>query len=203
MPMDTAADAGTGLTRADRAWRALLIAAALWGSWLLMMVFHELSHATFGWLSGARVTAMMLGPHIISQTILDPNPHPLLVAWGGPLLGSGLPLALWGLLAALRSKRAYLGRFLAAFCLVANGAYIGVGALTLAGDAGDMYLYDCPRWVMGLFGLVASATGFWLWHRQGRFFGVGPDARPVSRADALGVLVLALAVAGTELAFFS
>ena len=186
----------------DRLCQAALLAGTLYGSWLLMMVLHEFGHAIHGWASGATVSRVVIGPHLLSQTVFDENPHPLFAAWGGALWGSLLPLAVWGGLALAKSARAYLGRFLAAFCLVANGGYIGVGALTLAGDAGDMTLYGCPRWVPALVGLPLAALGLYLWHRQGRFFGIGSEAQPVRRADAVGVLVGVAVLAAAELALF-
>ncbi len=188
--------------RPDRGYRTLLVVPLLYGSWLLMMVLHELGHVLHGWASGATVTRVMLGPHVLSMTMLEPNPHPLFVAWGGALWGSVLPLGLWGCLALARSSRAYLARFLAGFCLAANGGYLAGGALAMAGDAGDMAALGCPRWLPVLAGLPIFAAGLWLWHRQGRFFGIGPDARTVRRADAVGAAVVVLVLVAGELLFF-
>ena len=40
----------------------------------------------------ARCAASLLHPFTISRTDVSPNPHPLVVAWGGPLVGVGLPI---------------------------------------------------------------------------------------------------------------
>jgi hypothetical protein len=54
---------------------------------------------------------------------LSHNPHPLVVAWAGPVL----PLAAFGI-AAAKMPGAYLLRSFAGFSLVANGAYLGAGS---------------------------------------------------------------------------
>lgn len=190
------------MTRRDRLLQAALVAGTLYGSWLLIMVLHEFGHVLHGWASGATVRQVVLGPHLLSQTVFDENPHPLFVAWGGFLWGSLLPLAIWGGLVLAKSSRAYLGRFLAAFCLVANGGYVGVGALTLAGDAGDIVLHGGPRWLAALVGFPAAALGLYLWHKQGRRFGLGPEAGPVRASDALGVLAGTALLAAAELVMF-
>jgi hypothetical protein len=41
------------------------------------------------------------------------NPHPLTVAWAGPLVGVMLPLILWGLLEWTRVPGAFVARFFA------------------------------------------------------------------------------------------
>jgi hypothetical protein len=84
-------------------------------------------------------------------------------------------------------------RFFAGFCLVANGAYIGVGALDPVGDAAVMLRHGSPAWSLATFGAVAVAAGLGLWHRQGPHFGLGPAQGRVDPAAAyacLAVLVL-------------
>jgi hypothetical protein len=40
--------------------------------------------------------------------------------------------------------------------------------------------------------LAAVCLGFWMWHRQGKHFGLGPDAAPVSPKAAWGTCAVAL-----------
>src|SRR5438034_6017351 len=84
----------------DRAFQLLLVVSTLALSWLGMMVVHEFGHVLFSQLSGGTIAKVVLHPVEFSRTDLATNPHPLLVAWGGALVGVGLPLtvaALWRL----------------------------------------------------------------------------------------------------------
>src|SRR3954447_25675166 len=117
--------------------REILIASTLLGSWLGMQAVHELGHVCGGGLTGGKVQRVVLHPLTVSRTDLGENPAPLAVVWAGPLLGVLLPLAAWGLAAGLHLRGAFLLRFFAGFCLVANGGYIGGGSFDRLGDAGQ------------------------------------------------------------------
>jgi hypothetical protein len=60
------------------------------------------------------------------------------VIWGGPILGSLLPLGALGLSKLARPRVVYLFRFFAGYCLIATGAYLGIGGFSGLGDAGDL-----------------------------------------------------------------
>src|SRR4051794_17898188 len=108
--------------------QVVLILSTLLLSWLGMMSAHELGHVLGAWLTGGGVVRVVLHPLTISRTEVAPNPAPLLVVWAGPLVGVALPLLAWGVACLLRWAGWYLLRFFAGFCLIANGAYIGVGS---------------------------------------------------------------------------
>ena len=57
-----------------------------------------------------------------------------------------------GLAAGLRLPGAYLLRFFAGFCLVANGGYIGGGSFDRLGGAGQMLRHGSPPWLLGPLG---------------------------------------------------
>lgn len=184
------------LNGSDRFFQVLLIAALACLSWLGMMVMHECGHVLHAWLSGGTVTGVLLHPLKVSMTQVYPNPHPLFERWGGAVWGCLLPL---GMLAAARIARAPIAclvRFFAGFCLIANGVYIGLGSLDRVGDAGNLMGLGTPRWVLLLFGAVASALGLWLWH------GLRPTKEPVRRGHAIGVFVLLVLLVAVELAFY-
>lgn len=84
-------------------------------SWLLMQVVHEGGHILGAWVTGGKVVHEVLHPLAISRTDVEPNPHPLIVAWAGPLFGSLFPVALWSLAATVKLHEAYLLRFLPDF----------------------------------------------------------------------------------------
>src|SRR5262245_12677740 len=99
-----------------------------------MQMVHELGHILGAWLTGGRVERVVFHPMTISRTDLSDNPKPLIVVWAGPLLGVLLPMLMWGLAASMQMPGAFVLRFFAGFCLIANGAYIGGGSFGGIGD---------------------------------------------------------------------
>ncbi len=172
----------------------VLMLSTLLGSWLAMQAVHELGHVVAALISGGSVAQVVLHPATISRTDLAANPHPLLVAWAGPIIGIAVPLLLWGLAVAFRFSAAFVPRFFAGFCLIANGLYIGGGSFSGVGDCGEMLRHGSSPWQLWLFGAVASPLGLWLWHGLAPQFGLGPEAQPVSRRLAYGSLLVCLAL---------
>jgi hypothetical protein len=174
----------------DRLFQVTLILSTIAFSWLWMMIAHELGHVVLAWTCGETVSKVVLHPLAISRTNVTHDKHPLLVIWGGPALGSLVPLA--GFLAAklLRCRFVYLYQFFAGFCLIANGAYIGLGSFSNIGDAGDLAHAGCPRAVMVVFGTVCATAGLWLWNRLGSHFGLKESEGKVDQLAALGMLLL-------------
>ena len=172
--------------------QTILIASTLLGSWLAMQAVHELGHCVAAWVTGGRVAGVVLHPLTISRTDLSENPHPLAVVWAGPLLGVTAPLLLWGLAQAVRLPGAFILRFFAGFCSIANGAYIGIGSFDRIGDCGEMLRHGSQPWQLWLFGLMTIPVGFWLWHRQGKHFGFGPKRERISRGIAYASLTVCL-----------
>lgn len=175
---------------------ALLLITLPLLAWLLMQVVHELGHVVAAWTTGGEVERVILHPLKISRTDVVGSKHPHLVVWAGPIIGSLLPLAIWGVLAALRSSFSWLARFFAGFCLLANGLYIGIGSFDRIGDAGDLLQDGSPIWTLWLFGAIASPLGLALWNGLGKKLGIGKDAEPPSTRLVYGVacfLVLTIA----------
>jgi hypothetical protein len=143
--------------------QAILVVSTVLDSWLGMQAGHELGHVLAAMLTGGEISTVVLHPLTISRTELISNPHPLVVVWSGPLVGVLLPLILWGLLAVTRSPAAFVARFFAGFCLIANGAYVGAGSFVGAGDCREMLQHGSPVWILRLFGAVTVPVGFWLW----------------------------------------
>jgi hypothetical protein len=89
-------------------------------------------------------------------------------------------------------------RFFAGFCLLANGVYIAGGSFDRIGDCGEMLRHGSPLWLLWLFGVVTAPLGLWLWHRQGRLFGLGPVPEKVNirvTYATLGICLLLLVLA--------
>lgn len=174
--------------------QVLLIASFLPLCWLLMMAVHEVGHAVAALLSGGGVKTIVLHPLAISRTDVDPNPHPLLVVWAGPIGGILIPLAIWCLARWRRSSIEYLPRFWAGFCLIANGTYIGVGSFDGIGDAREMLLLKSPIWSLWLFGALTTPLGFALWNGLGPNFGLGVTKGAVDSRVATGSIVSLIVV---------
>lgn len=181
----------------------MLIVSVLVGCWFAMQDVHEFGHVAAAWLTGGEVSRVVIHPLTISRTDLGRNPCPAFVVWAGPVVGCVLPLVGWGVAEAFGWSWKYLLRFFAGFCLIANGAYIGVGSFDGIGDAGVMLRNGSPTWLLWAFGAVAVPIGLVLWHKQGKHFGLGDAngrvnvlAAYVSLAILVGLIALGLVVDG-------
>ncbi|MFO0947998.1 MAG: hypothetical protein U1D30_19100 [Planctomycetota bacterium] len=163
----------------NRVAQITFVILTLVGSWLGMQAIHEFGHVVGAWVTRGEVERVVLHPLTISRTDLRENPHPLVVVWAGPVLGVLIPLSLWWIASAMRLSIAYLPRFFAGFCLIANGAYIGLGAWDRIGDCGEMLKQGSSIWLLWLFGGMTIPIGLWLWHGQGGHFGFGSNKRPI------------------------
>jgi hypothetical protein len=177
-----------------RGHQVILIGSTILGSWLGMQAVHELGHVLGAWVTGAEVTQVVLVPTTISRTDVSNNTHPLIVAWAGPIFGAGFPIALWLIALWVRLPGAFVLRFFAGFCLIANGLYIGLGSFGRVGDCGDMLRHGSAPWQLWLFGVVTVPIGLALWHRLGDSFGLGAADGHVSRTITYATLGLCLAL---------
>jgi hypothetical protein len=110
-----------------------------------------------------------------------------------------VPLAIAAAVSFIRLRAAYLTWVVAGFCLIANGAYIGIGAFHPIGDAEELVAHGMQRWPMGAFGLLAVGSGFWIWHRVSPRLGFG--AVPAEISSRHVYLTFALAVLMTAVGF--
>ena len=108
------------------------------------------------------------------------------------VFGVALPLLLWLIARAIALPGAFVLRFFAGFCLIANGIYIGLGAVEGIGDCGEMLKHGSAPWQLWLFGGVTAPIGLMLWHRLGAPFGLGTPHTEVSRGVYLVTLVVCL-----------
>ena len=131
-------------------------AGLLPASWCVMTTVHELGHIVCGLAGGAKLTSFDLWPWHLPYSLFEPDPHPLLTLWGGPIVGVVVPVAL---AAIVRVPSLW---FIAYFCLLANGAYIAT-----AWGVGDRYL-DTPKLLehgahpvsIAIYCLVTIALGY-------------------------------------------
>lgn len=178
---------------------ALLLTACAC-SWLAMMAVHELGHVVNAWLSGGHVAHVVLHPLTMSRTDLSENPHPIFVAAGGAAWGVGLPLAAWLISRNLCPRCAFLLKFFAGFCLVANGAYLASAIVMPVGDSEDLLRLGAPMWTLVLPGIVALLIGLALWNGLGPHFGFGEQR--IDR-QALYAVMLSLVILITGMLLWS
>lgn len=172
----------------------ILFAIAILGlSWLGMMAVHELGHVLAAMMTGGTVERVVLHPLDISRTDVSPNPSPTMVVWGGPLAGVLLPVLCWLAIPARFPWPRGLAQFFAGFCLIANGAYIGLGSLAKIGDCGEMLRHGTTIGWLWLFGALTMPAGFWLWHRlgdAGKLFTPGVVSRRSTTIATVGLIVV-------------
>ncbi len=149
----------------------VLVTATLITAWLWMQAVHELGHVLHAWATGGKVQQVILHPATISYTDVRPNPHPLVVAWGGVIWGSALPVVAWLVASVALPKFAWLLKFFAGFCLIANGIYLAAAFWQPVGDAKALLELGAPRWLLVLLGAAATAVGLWCWNGLGKHFG--------------------------------
>ena len=176
----------------------VLVGTFIGFSWLGMQVVHEFGHCLGAWVTGGRVARVVAHPLTISCTLLSHNPHPLVVVWAGPIIGSVLPALAVLFAVVLRAPGIYMFRFFAGFCLVTNGAYIGLGSFDRLMDAGDMMSYGSPQWLLLVFGGITIAGGLVFWNGIGPHYGLSQAKGIVSRSTALSSLALLVVLAGIE-----
>jgi hypothetical protein len=178
----------------------VFIVATVLFSWLAMMIVHEFGHVWHAWLSDGVVKKVVLHPLAISRTDVEPNPQPLFVVWGGLVWGCVLPVLAYGVARVIGLSIWPALAFFAGFCLIANGAYLGVGVWHPVGDAAELLQHGTPRWGLACFGIVTVASGFWLWHGLGPHFGIGRKGETVRWTKALVMAAIVLVVVLVELA---
>ena len=180
-------------------WTRLLAGMSLaWAGWYVMMVVHEAGHVLTALLTDGRIEHVQLSPIGLSQTHLSQNPQPLWVVWAGPIFGIVFPLIVWLCIKLWAERRKSLRiadpiTFVAGLCLIANGAYLGLGWIDRIGDAGDMMRLGTPVFAMIVFGALSTAGGFAIWHTLGSVLGLNrltaQDARHLTTASLIVVAI--------------
>ncbi len=98
-----------------------------------MTFTHESGHLIGGWCCGGTLADADLLPWHLPYSFFNPDPHPLVTLWCGPVLGVIIPLTF-----ATMVRRDWAW-FIAYFCILSNGVYIAT-----AWFAGDAQL-DTPK----------------------------------------------------------
>jgi hypothetical protein len=185
----------------QRLYQILFVASVLGVSWLAMMAAHELGHVIGAVITHGHVTCVVLHPMSISRTDVQPNPHPAVVVWMGPMIGCLLPFGLQLLIPAHMKILRNSATFFAGFCLLANGAYIAVGSFDRVGDCGEMLRTGTPLWLMITFGVVAILSGLLLWHRLGSLKQFLASPGIITPGTACSVFAILVAIVVAEVLF--
>lgn len=167
------------MSLSESIWRSLFLLSLVSFSWLAMQVVHEMGHVLGAWYTGATVERVVWSPLSFSRTDLSAIRSPLVVVWSGPLFGSLAPLLCWR--GSAWTTWGPVARFFAGFCLIANGAYLGLGSFSRVGDCEQLLRHGAPIWNLWCFGAAATTMGFAMWHRLGSELGVGSEARVPTR----------------------
>lgn len=171
---------------APRVQKIIAVGFSLAACWYAMLAVHEFGHVIGAFATGAELLRVELPLAGFSRTAIQQNSHPGWVVWLGPLTGTTLPLIAWLVLRSL-AVRWWAGYF-AGFCLVANGAYLGLGWIDRVGDTADILRSGGQVWHMIVFGVIATVTGLWVWHHLGDGLGV----KGMSRREALWAIALSV-----------
>lgn len=132
---------------------ALALVISLPLAWLIMQWTHELGHVLAGLATGARPQRLVLDPRGFSRTEFGSMPSPLITLWGGAVLGSLMGAGVPMLLTRWLGQWWWALRLIAAFVLLANGLYLGLGAIAPVADAALLLRHGAPRWTLIAFGI--------------------------------------------------
>lgn len=131
-------------------------------SWSVMTFLHESGHIVAGWYAGGRLVEADLFPWKLPYSLFEPDPQPLLRLWGGPILGSLIPIA-FGVI--VRNHSVW---FVSYFCLLANGVYLALawidGSKWL--DTPELLEHGAPRWSILLFCALTISFGYLGFRRE-------------------------------------
>ncbi|MEZ6087515.1 MAG: hypothetical protein R3C05_05705 [Pirellulaceae bacterium] len=124
--------------------RLLRFVALLMLAWWVMTLSHEVGHLIGGWLGGAKLVRVELRPWHLPYSLFQPDPHPLLTLWAGPLFGVAFPVTM-----ALIVKARWLW-FVASFCSVANGSYLATAWISGDAHLDTSRLLQAGAWPAGI-----------------------------------------------------
>lgn len=163
-PMASATEVGPACFPSVR-WLVLLAADAGW-LWVLMLLTHEVGHGAVALLTGGEVISVELRPGVPGHTLVNPNPQPDGVIWGGFLSGCLLPLGAWAAARAIHPAAAGDLRLLAGFCLLANGVYLAAGGSESLTDPGVLLSLGWSWPVLLAIGVLLAGPGYGLFRRE-------------------------------------
>lgn len=125
-------------------------------SWCVMVTTHEAGHILAGCACGGELVDYELRPWKLPHSYFNPDPHPLITVWAGPVLGVLLPISV-----ALIVRKQVMW-LIADFCLIANGSYLA--AAWFSGDRllDTQRLIDAgaPAWSIATYIVATCLIGY-------------------------------------------
>lgn len=133
-------------------------------AWCVMTLTHELGHVTAGWAGGGQLVMAELRPWRLPYSLHQPDPHPLVTLWGGPILGVVLPTLM---ACAVRRNWVWL---IAGFCLLANGTYLAVAWFSDDAqlDTQKLLHAGAAGWMIWGYSAVCIGAGYGMFRRSVR-----------------------------------
>lgn len=122
--------------------------------WCVMTVTHESGHILAGLLAGGKLAAYDLRPWSLPFSLFSSDPFPLVTLWAGPILGVVAPVTIAWLI------RCHGTMFMAAFCAVANGAYLATGWLSGDPWLDTTKLLQHGAWPVSIAGYCVATIGW-------------------------------------------
>ena len=127
-----------------------------------MTVSHELGHVVGAIVQGARPIKLNLLPWQIPSSLFQGESQRWLTLWAGPLIGCAFPASIAWI------TQNHQARFVAAFCLLANGIYLLIGYFS-----GDAFLdstlmvrADTPILLLLAVAAVMTVVGYVVFRRS-------------------------------------
>lgn len=150
-------------------------------AWGLMVFTHEVGHLLGGYIGGAKIVGADLRPWRLPYSFHEPDPHPLLTLWCGPLFGVVAPAI------SLFVVRNQSTLFIASFCWLANGLYIGAGYFVNESqlDTPRLIAAGASTWSIGLYSCLTIGLGYWVFRKSvlTMFESSSPSAHPSQPMD--------------------
>lgn len=141
-------------------WLQFLLLLAV--CWIVMTFTHEVGHILAGWATGGHLHSADLLPWHLPQSHFEPNPHPLVTLWGGPVLGIAIPV----LIAVIVRHR--LAWMIAHFCILSNGLYLAVAWYTGDNhlDTARLFAAGSSPVVVGIYCALTISIGYLRFRRD-------------------------------------
>lgn len=142
--------------RDTRVQKNAMFAFLLIVAWCTMVVSHEVGHLLGGWFSGATLVDASVLPWQLPYSLHEPDPYPLVTLWSGPLFGAMVP----GIVSLC--VRALAVRFVADFCVLANGCYLATAYFSADHflDTQRLLSAGAPAWTIWAFCLATISFGY-------------------------------------------
>jgi|GEM_PF-1182897 len=169
--------------------RTVWFAGCLAWGWVLMLLTHEIGHFIAAEMTGGEVMATNLLPWVLPYTLVEPNPSPQVVAWGGMLSGTLIPLVAWLATRAARPNWSLFPWGLLGGCWLANGCYLAVAGGESLTDTGVLLSLGWPSVLLVTIGIVIAIPGYLIARQACRTWNAQWRAGDIRWRHAMGLWI--------------